>query len=234
MKISALSIAFVALACSTVSAIAQEKSEGSAIFDGKSLKGWSAPDMSWWSVKDGAITAVSSEAKPCKHNQFLVWQDGKLEDFELTLKFRIEGGKSANAGIQVRSMVEDDGHVMGYQCDIAHPDAPYLGCIYDEKSPRKLLAGRGMKTTIAADGSHTEEKIEGAEKALADYKQGEWADYKIKFIGNVLEIGINGVTTAIVIDQEEAEAEKSGILALQLHSGPAMTIQYKDLVLKKL
>ncbi len=231
MKPSCFLAAFVATAIVSVTSIAQD---AKPIFDGKSLSGWSAPDMSWWSVKDGAITAISSDEKPCKHNQFLVWQDGKLEDFELTLKFRIEGGKKANAGIQVRSMVEDDGHVMGYQCDIAHPEAPYLGCIYDEKSPRKLLASRGQKTTIAADGSRKEEKIEGAEKALADYKQGEWADYKIKFVGNKLEIGINGVTTAIVIDHEEAEAEKSGVLALQLHSGPAMTIQYKDIVLKKL
>ena len=49
------------------------------IFDGKTLKGWSAPDMRYWSVRDGAITAESSEALPCKRNQFLVWQLGDLD-----------------------------------------------------------------------------------------------------------------------------------------------------------
>ena len=48
-----------------------------ALFDGKTLNGWSAPDMRYWSVRDGAITAESSEQLPCKQNQFLVLKDNK-------------------------------------------------------------------------------------------------------------------------------------------------------------
>ena len=40
-----------------------------SIFDGELLDGWKAPDMSYWSVNDGAITAESTEANPCTSNQ---------------------------------------------------------------------------------------------------------------------------------------------------------------------
>ncbi len=204
------------------------------LFDGKSLESWKSPDMSYWSVEDGTITAKSSEDHPCKHNQFLVWQGGEIGDFELTLKFRVDGGKSANSGVQVRSQVESDGHVKGYQVDIAHPDAPYLGAVYDEKG-RKMLAMRGQSTVIQMDGKMLSGALEGdKDAALINYKQGEWADYRIRFVANKLEVWLNSVQTAVVLDEQEAERESSGILALQLHSGPPMTVQFKDIVLKKL
>lgn len=200
------------------------------IFDGTSLAGWKAPEMAYWSVADGAITAISSAENPCDHNQFLVWQGGEIGDFELTLKFRIEGGESANSGVQVRSEVETDGHVKGYQIDIADPGAPYLGAVYDEKG-RKMLANRGTRTVVNEDGTMNSTPLDGrgSERALAEYKPGEWAEYRIRFIDNKLEVFLNGVQTAEVIDHQKAEREMSGVLALQLHSGPAMTVQFKDL-----
>ncbi|MFK5921625.1 MAG: DUF1080 domain-containing protein [Verrucomicrobiota bacterium] len=119
------------------------ESKDTAIFDGTSLKGWKAPDMSFWSVRDGTITAESTEEKPCKENQFLVWHE-EVGDFELTLKFKLVGGPQANSGVQVRSLVQSDGHVKGYQCDISQPDVQYLGAVYDERG-RKMLALRGKK-----------------------------------------------------------------------------------------
>ncbi len=224
-----------------VSGFAQEKEKLPAapspepIFDGKSLDGWQAPEMKYWTIKDGAITATSSQENPCDHNQFLVWQGGEIGDFELTLKFRIEGSDKANSGVQVRSEVEADGHVKGYQIDIADPSAPYLGAVYDEKG-RKMLAHRSMRTVINADGKMNSTPLDGkgADAALADYQAGMWADYRIRFVDNKLEVFLNGVQTAEVIDHQEAEREMSGILALQLHSGPPMTVQFKDLKLTKL
>ena len=135
----------------TAPAPAQDKAPAAPspqpIFDGESLAGWKAAEMKYWSVSDGAITATSSTENPCDHNQFLVWQGGEIGDFELSLKFRIEGSDKANSGVQVRSEVEADGHVKGYQIDIADPSQPYLGAVYDEKG-RKMLAHRGMRTVI--------------------------------------------------------------------------------------
>lgn len=204
------------------------------IFDGKSLDGWKAPDMGYWSIKDGAITAASTEAKPCTKNQFLVWQGGDIANFVLRLKFRLEGDPSANSGIQIRSAIKEDGHAEGYQADITFPNGQYLGAIYDEHTSRKLLASRGQRTTIAADGSRNTVDVETPESAAAGLDLSKWTDYEISFIGNKLTLKIGGKLMSEVIDNQKEEAETSGKLALQLHSGPPMTVQFKDIELKQL
>lgn len=209
--------------------------EPQSLFDGKTLEGWKAPEMSYWSVKEGAITATSSKDNPCDHNQFLVWQGGDVANFEMTLKFRIEGTDKANSGVQVRSQVEADGHVKGYQVDIADPSAPYLAAVYDEKG-RKMLANRGFRTVINVDGTmnSTPLNAEGPGEAMGGYQVGEWAEYRIRFVDNKLQVFLNGIQTAEVIDHQKEEREMSGVLALQLHSGPPMTVQFKDIELTKL
>lgn len=208
--------------------------EAQSLFDGESFMGWKAPDMSYWTIEDGAITARASEENPCKKNQFLVWQGGKIDDFVLTLKFRVDGGPKANSGIQVRSQLQEDGHAKGYQVDISQPEAPWLGAIYDEHG-RKMLAERGEKTTIESDGAFTKESLEeSAEKAIASYKAGEWNTYEIRGKGNRIVVKLNGSKTSEIIDLEEKERDLEGILALQLHSGPPMVVQFKDIQLTKL
>ncbi|MCB1230463.1 MAG: DUF1080 domain-containing protein [Verrucomicrobiae bacterium] len=209
--------------------------EADPLFDGKSLDGWKAPDMSYWSVADGAITATSTDAHPCDHNQFLVWQGGDIANFELTLKFKIEGTEKANSGVQVRSRIEPDGHVVGYQVDIADPSAPYLGAVYDEKG-RKMLANRGYRTVINVDGTMNSTPLTAADPdvAMKDYEVGKWAEYRIRFVDNKLQVFLNGIQTSEVIDHQKEEREMSGVLALQLHSGPPTTVQFKDIQLTKL
>ena len=211
------------------------RAEPASLFDGQSLKNWKSPDMTYWSVKDGAITAQSSEEHPCTHNQFIVWQGGEIANFELNLKFRIEGGPQANSGVQIRSQVEADGHVVGYQVDIADPEAPYLGAVYDEKG-RKMLASRGQRAVISETGQITATPLnaDGPEAAMKSYKPGEWTAYRIRFVDNKLQVFLNGIQTAEVIDHDLKDREMSGVLALQLHSGPPMTVQFKDIRLEKL
>ena len=120
------------------------------IFDGKTLDGWKSPDMSFWRVEDGAITGeVTAEHKPPENN-FIVWQDGKVADFELRFRFRIIG-KAANSGMQFRSEVKDRGLVHGYQADMSG-DGKWTGGIFDEYGPRGSLAARGESATWSADG----------------------------------------------------------------------------------
>lgn len=218
------------LALSASAGFAEPKSR--ALFDGKSLDGWKAPDMSYWTVEDGAITATASEENPCDKNQFLVWQGGEIADFELRVKFRVEGGPKANSGIQVRSRVLEDGHAVGYQVDISQPDAPWLGAVYDEHG-RKMLAARGEKSTVKPDGTIEKKPLaESAAAAIASYTAGEWNEYRITGKGNRIQVRLNGHVTAVVVDEQEEERELSGILALQLHSGPPMKVQFKDIELK--
>lgn len=209
----------------------QGEEEPVDLFDGESLEGWIAPEMSYWSVEDGAITAIASEENPCKKNQFLVWQGGEVGDFVLTLEFRVEGGPKANSGIQVRSQLDETGHAVGYQVDISQPEAPWLGAIYDEHG-RKMLAARGEATVIDAKGEFQKTPLTSAEKAISSYDAGAWNRYEIRAKGNVIEVLLNDHVTSRIEDLEEEERELSGLLALQLHSGPPMKVQFRKIQLR--
>ncbi len=230
MCVSAGAALLMTVSCAKQEAVAEDSN---SLFDGQSLNGWKAPDMSYWSVEEGAITAQSSEEHPCDHNQFLVWQGGDVANFDLKLKFKLEGSDKANSGVQVRSQIEPDGHVVGYQVDITPPEVDWLGSIYDEKG-RKSLAIRGEKTLIKPDGSMEKEQLAEKDAAVASYKPGDWNEYHITFVGNELTVRLNGKVTAMVIDEQEEEREMSGVLALQLHSGPPMKVQFKDIELTKI
>jgi hypothetical protein len=52
--------------------------------------------------------------------------------------------------------------------------------------------------------------------------------------GNHLQHFLNGKLTADVTDADDEKGAKSGVLALQLHRGEAMTIEFKDIRLKTL
>ena len=202
------------------------------IFDGKTLNGWNASTMSHWSVQDGAITGQSTEAKPCKGNQFIVWDQGSIDDFELKLKWKISGTNSANSGIQIRSKLHPEGHVSGYQPDIDMA-GNYVGAIYDERG-RGMLAVRGQETIIAADGKMAKKMVADGKELFKNIDMSGWNEHHIIAKGPNITVKINGVTTAQIIDNEPKNRELSGILALQLHAGPPMKIQFKDVMLKRL
>jgi len=213
-------------------AFAQEKGFVS-IFDGKTLNGWKSSDMNYWSVTDGAITGKTTAAKPLRSNQFLVWQWGQLDDFELKLKYRIQGTDGANSGIQFRSRVLKGGPVAGYQADIDR-GGNWTGALYDERG-RGILCARGDKITLA------EKKENVVRTAVADKKElwthvdkDGWNDYHIIARGSHLVLKINGHVMSEITDNQKGHLDLSGVLALQLHTGPPMTIQFKDIYLKRL
>ncbi len=203
------------------------------IFDGETLEGWKAPDMSYWSVEDGAITGRSTEANPAKKNQFLVWQGGEVANFELRFKFRLMGGEKANSGVQVRSQLDEEGHAVGYQADISQPSSFWLGSIYDEHG-RKLLAKRGEVTTIQPNGSRITAASESPEEAAEGIDVSQWTTYEIRFVDEVMTVSVGGKVMSEIVDNQESEREMSGLLAFQLHAGPSMAVQFKDIELKKL
>lgn len=202
------------------------------LFDGESLSGWKALDMSFWSVRDGAITGQSTPSHPCRTNQFMVWQGGDVADFELKLKFRITGN-GCNSGVQFRSVLRPDGLAVGYQADIFQ-SGPYLGGVCDELHSRKgpeLLSANGKTTVIDAAGRRTASKL----GPMATMRPaGEWNDYRIIARGQHIILEINGVRSTELTDQEEGHFDLSGFLGLQLRAGEPMTVQFKDIFLKKL
>ncbi|MGK0188713.1 MAG: hypothetical protein ACI9R3_004526 [Verrucomicrobiales bacterium] len=206
--------------------------EFESIFDGKTLKGWNALQLDYWSVRNGAITGESTPEKPCTSNQFIIWQGGDIEDFELKLKFRVKGN-GCNSGVQFRSKIIPTGLAVGYQADI-YQSGPYLGGVCDELHSRKgeeLLTKNGKKTVIDASGKRTATDL----KNMAKMKpEGEWNDYQIIARGQHIILKINGVVCSELIDQEEGHFDLKGILGLQLRSGKPMIVQFKDIFLKKL
>ena len=201
------------------------------IFDGKSLDGWKAPQMKYWSVRDGAIVGESTADNPVRSNQFLVWQLGQVDDFELKLKYRISGTDSANSGIQIRSQVPPDGHVSGYQADIDR-GGRWAGALYDERG-RGVLAARGQKTTITADGKRSTVPVGDTKALMSIINKDGWNEYHIIARGNHITLKINGRVTAEVIDNDTKNRELAGVLALQLHAGPPMKVEFKDILLKR-
>jgi len=229
MKLLAPFLALAAL-CASVSA------EDKNLFNGKDLTGWKGLDF--WSVEDGVITGRTTKEKPTKGNTFLVWE-GEVADFELTFQYKIVGG---NSGVQYRSkLVDAKGFVIsGYQGDF-EAGKKYSGILYEEKG-RGILAERSQKVVIKEGASPKDPKkpkieVTGSlgktEEIQAKIKSEAWNEYRVVAKGGHLQHFINGVQTVDVTD-ETAVGAKQGLLALQLHAGPPMVVQFKDLVLKEI
>jgi uncharacterized protein (TIGR03067 family) len=207
-----------------------------SLFNGKDLTGWDG-DANFWSVKDGAITGVTKTEPKLTHNTFLVYTNGEVGNFELRLSYRIVNG---NSGIQYRSRVLERGPfgpiVGGYQADF-EAGKTYSGILYEEKG-RGILAQRGQKTVIKDDGDKHKVEVVGSvgksEDIQAGIKNEDWNDYVVIAKGNHLQHFINGIPTVDVIDENAAKVAKSGVLALQVHVGPPMTVQFKNLRIKHL
>jgi len=67
-----------------------------------------------------------------------------------------------------------------------------------------------------------------------DVKINDWNEYRIIAKGPKLTLMINGVVMCEAVDNEKGKAALDGIIALQVHPGPPMKIQFKDILLKKL
>lgn len=209
-----------------------------ALSNEKDLTGWEGnPDL--WSVQDGVITGRTTAEKPASGNTFLIWKGGDVGDFELTFKYKMTPGddkKFVNSGVQYRSKIVDAKNfvVAGYQADFEYGNT-YSGILYEEKG-RGILAQRGQKVTITEGATPAKPKIEvtGETGKSADIQaaihKDDWNDYRVVVKGNHIQHFINGHATVDVTD-ETAEGAKTGILALQLHAGSPMQVQFKDLML---
>jgi hypothetical protein len=219
------------------------------IFNGKDLSGWEGM-KEFWTVRDGVITGQTTTENVLKANTFLIWKDGQPENFELRLSFRLTPNNDknqANSGVQYRSKIIDAATfvVGGYQADI-DSTGRYAGMLYEEKG-RGIVMGPGEKIRIGATADAPDSKKKKKQVAveklgivtppadiLAAYKLGEWNELRIVARGNHLQHFLNGKVTADVTDADPTLAPKSGVIALQLHQGPPMTVQFKNIQLKTL
>src|SRR5687767_6837994 len=236
MKLFNKVLAPLCLAILFIHVRAAENQDFKPLFNGKDLSGWDG-DPKFWSVKDGAITGQTTKENPTQGNTFLVYKGGDVSDFELRYEYKIVGG---NSGVQYRSKVLDpkSWRVGGYQGDF-EAGKTFSGILYDEggvAGGRNIMANRGESVTFGA-GDGKDKKVEklpmSSEELQKQIKHEDWNEYTIIARGNHLIHKINGNTTAECIDQSD-KALKSGVLALQLHAGPPMQVQFRNIRMKKL
>jgi hypothetical protein len=192
----------------------QEKNEGfTLLFNGKNLDGWDG-DPVRWSVQNGVIVG-SSDGHPFKVNTFLIYK-GTYKNFILKGDIKL---RNHNSGIQFRSeqLAGDGWMVRGYQADASEvgDEKSAWGNLYEER-----LRGRNaMKTPD-----------QGWIIAKTLVHHGDWNTYEILADGDHIRLTFNGVVT---IDMHDSAAS-SGIIALQLHAGPEMRVEFRNLKMKVL
>lgn len=176
------------------------------LFNGKDLEGWHG-DPRLWSVEDGVIVGTTDE-HTILPNSFLATTK-PYKNFVLKAKFKLRNG---NSGIQFRSKQHDKFVVKGYQADIA--EKRYMGILYEE-------GGRGILSDV------------DPEQVKPHIKEGDWNEMVVTADGNHITEQLNGFTT-VDYTEESPEGAAVGIIALQLHVGPKMRIEFKDVEIKEL
>ena len=202
-----------------------------SLFNGKDLTGFKG-NPRIWSVKDGCITGQTTPENRISENNFLIWTGGDVSDFELRCKFRIEGG---NSGIYFWSRERTDMHpesLVGPQADFS-ADGRWTGVLM-EYTRRGILAERGQKVVIDKNGK---KKVIGSvgdpDKLLKCVKPTEWNDYTVIAKSGRVTLIINDVVMCEVEDNDPNRVA-TGKLALQVHRGPDMLVQFKDIRMRDL
>lgn len=234
----------LALACSILGlashAFAADEDGFTPLFDGKTLKGWDG-NAKFWRVEDGAIVGQTTADVTTKKNTFLVYKDKEFSDFDLRFSFRVDGG---NSGIQYRSELIGDWFVKGMQADFEdkiHDGKDSFSGMYFEENGRMFMGQRG-DAVIVTTGKENPAKKPSIEKigSVGDreelekvIRRDDWNEYRIVTRGTVSIHIINGHVMSLGLDEDKQNHRSSGILAWQLHAGPPLKIQMKDIRIRE-
>lgn len=175
------------------------------LFNGKDLTGWEG-ETSLWSVRNGIIVGKSPGIK---QNQFLA-TEASYHNFVLKLSFRLVDGVG-NSGVQFRSKRVPGTEMSGYQADIGEN---YWGCLYDESRRNKVL-------------------VPASEKALEAVAKSGWNHYVIRAVGDQITLTLNGINS-VTYREENSEIERDGKIAVQIHSGGPLEVEFKDVYIQTL
>jgi hypothetical protein len=218
----------------------EERSGFVSIFDG-TMKNWDG-DPAYWKADGNTLVGTTSAENPLKENTFVIWRGGEPGDFELKLEYRMS---STNSGIQFRSTHVPPGGegrgavtgkwvLKGYQADIDFANQ-FTGMIYEERG-RGFLMQRGQAVEIGADGvSRVIGNLErNADELKALIKPGEWNTVHLIARGNTIMNIVNGHVTAFIVDDDAKGRALKGLLGFQIHVGPPMKIEFRNIYLKSL
>jgi hypothetical protein len=230
------------------------------IFDGKTLKNWDG-DTDVWHVEDGAIVGVSSPEHPSGTTN-IIWRGGEPANFELKLEMKLEGS-GANGGVQYRSFHVDPKleplpadftqeqrqrrqqqqeldrkhakwNLSGYQADFDF-DNKYTGQLYEQSSPRGIIAWRGQVVATEPGKKPTLLAELGTSDELKSFiKPGEWNQVEIVADGNTLIHIVNGKIMAVLVDTDPKFSQAKGLIAVEIEGPGKVKISHRNIWLKKL
>ena len=216
------------------------------IFDGKTLQGWEG-DLTYWKAENGSLVGEITPATLLKRNQFMVWKGGPVKDFELTLEYRITAG--GNSGINYRSEeLKDMPYALkGYQADIDGANR-YTGQNYEERA-RTTLGYRGQIATVKEQNAPgplqdhiksnawTETVVTGSLGSSDSLKtlirSEDWNKVHLVVKGNRMQHYINDVLMSDVTDNDKINGKSSGLLGVQVHVGPPMKVEFRNIQLRQ-
>jgi len=208
------------------------------IFDGKTLKGWDG-DPTFWRAENGEIVGETTPEKVVKLNNFLIWRNGKVKDFEVKFDYKMNG---TNSGLQYRSteMPELGKWILkGYQADFEYSNG-FTGNVHEERGRQGhvVLSKRGEVTRAINGPNGLEYKIIGhigdSNALKGAIKADDWNTYHIIARGPVMMQFINGQLMSIAIDEDPKNFVAEGLLGFQMHVGPPFKVQFKNILYKKL
>ncbi|MBV8820867.1 MAG: DUF1080 domain-containing protein [Acidobacteriaceae bacterium] len=178
-----------------------------SLFNGKNLDGWEADVSNVWSVRDAMIVGKTAGLD---FNDFLRTKRD-YGDFVLKARFRLVDN-IGNSGIQFRSKPVPGSHeVSGYQADVGQN---YWASLYDESRRKKTL-------------------MQAPESVVSKIDKSGWNEYTITAQGNHITLDLNG-TRVVDYTETDPSVEKTGFIALQVHRGFAMEVQFKDVRIRTL
>jgi hypothetical protein len=204
------------------------------IFDGRTLQGWEG-DTKYWRADNGVLIGEITPETVIKSNTFVIYTAAKPRDFELKLDYRITSG--GNSGINYRSarvpdpVTPDNKFAMrGYQFDIDGARR-YVGNNYEEKG-RLFVGVRGQITRIVGTRVPVVLSTFGEEKELAATVTDDWNAVHIIVRGNMLMHLLNNRLMSVTIDDDAVNRPADGSIGMQVHVGPPMKIEYRNIRLK--
>jgi hypothetical protein len=245
-----LLIIIVSISCKVANQSQEDEKGFVNIFDGKTLNNWEG-DQKYWRVESGNLVGEITPQTLLKTNSFIVWKGGEPANFELKGEFNIT--EKGNSGINYRSekMTDIPYALKGYQADIDGANR-YTGQNYEERG-RTTLAYRGQITSITPQtnamkpedvrakvqkNAWSDLKVLGSlgssDSLKMKIKNQDWNSFHLIIKGNHLQHYVNGILMSDVTDNDAINGKSKGIIGVQVHVGPPMKVQYRNLRLKQL
>lgn len=234
---------FVLASCSSAN-IAKQNDGFVSIFDGSTLNGWEG-DPVYWRVENEILVGEVTPSTLLQRNSFIVWKNGLIRDFEFKAEYRVTS--EGNSGINYRSEpVEGVPYALvGYQCDIDGRNQ-FTGMNYEERR-RTTIAKPGQKVMLKTpDSPMLSDNIKNntwlpaietgltgnLEELKSQIKSNDWNVVHIIVKGNKMQHYINGNLMSEVIDKDRINSRREGFLGVQVHVGPPMKIEYRNMMIK--